>query len=162
MRTQIQTLLFQLHTIDALAILCLATQEQRHTWASNVTVSGLLLWIFISFILLLEFKEYLVDRAPWSIIAMVGPIAIWAVIVSTESVDVYYAGLLAPVWIAMGLNTLAIYDGKNRTNVRRQAWKDKMDLENGARHATGSDSTSSRCGPFRAAQTISPTSVHAC
>ncbi|KAF4916406.1 hypothetical protein CGCVW01_v010068 [Colletotrichum viniferum] len=144
MRTQLRQLFFHLQTSDAIAILFLATQESRHSWASVLTASGLMIWILVSFILLLEFKDYLIERAPWSVIAIIIPVSIWIAIFTTKDIDVYYAGLFTPIWITIGLNILAIYDGKNRIRVQRQPWKDKIDLESGPRHATGSDGILSR------------------
>ncbi|KAF5486631.1 hypothetical protein CGCS363_v013042 [Colletotrichum siamense] len=161
MRHRFNDLLFHLQSSDALAVLFLSTQEKRHGWVSTITVSGLILWICLSFILVLQFRGYLVERAPWSVIAIVGPVSIWAAIVSAKGIDFYYAGLFTPLWITVGLNILAIYDGKNRITVR-QAWKDKIDLESGSHHVTGSDSASSRRAPLRATQSIPSTTVHPC
>ncbi|KAE9577634.1 hypothetical protein CGCF415_v015511 [Colletotrichum fructicola] len=159
MRTHFNDVLFHLQSSDALAILFLSTQEKRHSWASTITVSGLMLWICISFVLLLEFRGYLAERAPWSVIAIAGPVSIWAAIVSVKGIEFYYAGLFTPIWIASGLNILAVYDSKNRTKFRKQMKKDKIDLESGPRHVTGSESTSAICGPLRAAQALSMTIV---
>lgn len=98
-------------------------------------------------------------RAPWSVIAIAGPVSIWAAIVSVKGIEFYYAGLFTPIWIASGLNILAVYDSKNRTKFRKQMKKDKIDLESGPRHVTGSESTSAICGPLRAAQALSMTIV---
>ncbi|KAF4843010.1 hypothetical protein CGCSCA4_v008319 [Colletotrichum siamense] len=122
-----------------------------------VTVSGLVSWIIISFILLLEFKGYLVDRAPWSVIAIVGPISIWASIVSNNGIDLYYAGLFAPIWITAGLNILAVHDGKYRKKFRRKTWRNNIDLESGPTHVTGSDGIPSRRSHIHANRTAHST-----
>ncbi|KAF4812529.1 hypothetical protein CGCSCA5_v009080 [Colletotrichum siamense] len=60
------------------------------------------------FILLLEFRDYLIERAPWTVIAIMIPVSIWTAIFTTTGIDFYYAGLFTPVWITIGLNVLAI------------------------------------------------------
>ncbi|KAF5506944.1 hypothetical protein CGCA056_v013005 [Colletotrichum aenigma] len=161
MRNQYRDLFFHLQTSDAIAILFLATQENRHKWASVLTVGGLIVWILVSFILLLEFRDYLIERAPWTVIAIMIPVSIWTAIFTTTGVDFYYAGLFTPIWITIGLDILAIYDSKHRIKVQRQAWKDKIDLESGPRHVTGSDSTSSRPSPLRNTQAVPSSTTHA-
>ncbi|KAK2753626.1 hypothetical protein CKAH01_17546 [Colletotrichum kahawae] len=110
-------LLFHLQSSDAMEILFLSTQEDRHSWASTITVR----------------------RAPWSVIAIVGPVSIWAAIVTAKGIEFYYAGLFTPTWITVGLNILAIYDGQKPIKVK----VDDPEDPKGHHHVTGSDGTSS-------------------
>ncbi|KAL3302790.1 hypothetical protein RB213_007582 [Colletotrichum asianum] len=121
----LQSTLFQLQTSIAIAISVLATQEKRHGWVPVVMVSGLVIWILLSFILLLVFRCYLVQRAPLSVFAIVGPLVIWAIIVDAKEINLNYAGLFTPIWIASGLNILVIHDSKKHFTTERQKLEDE-------------------------------------
>lgn len=68
-------------------------------------------------------------RAPLSVIAVVGPLLIWAMIVDAKGINFNYAGLFTPIWIASGLNILAIHDGKKHLTAERQKLKDEENTE---------------------------------
>ncbi|KAH0422118.1 hypothetical protein CcaCcLH18_10267 [Colletotrichum camelliae] len=133
MRAQMREVLFHVQTSDAFAILFFATQGDKYDWISIVTLGGLIVWIITSFVLLLEFQEYLVGRAPWTIIAVLGPVSIWTTIVTTREIDFYYAGLFTPAWIGVGLIVLAAYDGRKCPDRLDGAGKGQVDVERGIR-----------------------------
>ncbi|KAF4837334.1 hypothetical protein CGCTS75_v001501 [Colletotrichum tropicale] len=87
----------------AIAILVFATQENRYGWVSVA----------------------MVRRSPLSVIAIIGPLAIWIMIVDAAEINFNYAGLFTPAWIAFGMRILAIYDAKNGFTVERQKLKDE-------------------------------------
>ncbi|KAF4880654.1 hypothetical protein CGCSCA1_v000166 [Colletotrichum siamense] len=133
MRPQIRELLFHVQTSDAFAILFFATQGDKYDWIPIVTLSGLIIWILTSFFLILEYKEYLVERAPWTIIAVLGPVSAWSAIVTTKEIDFYYAGLFTPAWIGVGLIILAVYDSRKCLDRLDGAGKGQVDVERGIR-----------------------------
>ncbi|KAF4916410.1 hypothetical protein CGCVW01_v010067 [Colletotrichum viniferum] len=133
MRAQIREFLFHVQTSDAFAILFFATQEKKYDWISIATLSGLIVWIFTSFILILEYKKCLVERAPWTIISVLGPVSIWSAIVTSKEINFYYAGLFTPAWIGAGLIILAVYDSRKCPGHLDGAGKGQIDVERGIR-----------------------------
>ncbi|KAF4812530.1 hypothetical protein CGCSCA5_v009081 [Colletotrichum siamense] len=131
MHAQLREFLFHVQTSDAFAILFFATQGDKYDWIPIVTLSGLIIWILTSFFLILEYKEYLVERAPWTIIAVSFPVSVWATIVTTKEIDFYYAGLFTPAWVGVGLISLAAYDGRKCSSLLDGAGKGQIDVERG-------------------------------
>ncbi|KAF5486771.1 hypothetical protein CGCS363_v013041 [Colletotrichum siamense] len=138
MHAQLREFLFHIQTSDAFAILFFATQGDKYDWISIVTLSGLIVWILTSFFLILEYKEYLVERAPWTIIAVLGPVFVWSAIVTTKEIDFYYAGLFTPAWIGVGLIILAVYDRRKCPGHLDGAGKGQDDVERGIRRRDSS------------------------
>ncbi|KAE9577631.1 hypothetical protein CGMCC3_g6101 [Colletotrichum fructicola] len=133
MHAQLREFLFHVQTSNDFAVLFFATQGDKYDWIPIVTLSGFILWILTSFLLTLEYKEYLVESAPWTIIAVLGPVSAWSTIVTTKEIDFYYAGLFTPAWIGVGLIILAVYDSRKCLDRLDGAGKGQVDIERGIR-----------------------------